>query len=471
MTIFKTLGKNLFCSAIGGIFSFNSICQQKPNIVVFIADDLGWEESTPYGNKVVQTPNLQRIADQGMRFNNFFLTASSCSPSRSGILSGLYPHSTGAMNLHEDMKPNVQLFPELLKNEGYYTMLVGKSHGTNNPQVKKKFDIASLVDWSKPWEMGNMWLTALNNAPKDKPFFLWASSIDPHRPYNQGVCPFTHKPEDVIVPPYLPDIPEMRKELAEYYDEISRFDQHVGMVLKYLEDTKQLDNTLIFVMSDNGRPFPQCKTRLNIQGLKSPFLVRFPKIVKPGSTTSSLISAVDMAPTILEIAGAKPLEKGQGKSFVKVLKNPATTFRDYVFGEHNWHSTMAFERVVISSKYIFIKNWLPDLNASPPPDPAREPAYQKMWKMYEERQLLPKYTDCFITPRDSFELFDAKTDIHCMQNLMHNPDYSKIAKRLKTKLYEWMKETGDYFPDRENLKPDNIDRRTGLPLEKNNKPE
>ena len=110
---------------------------EKPNIVIFIADDLGWEDSRPYGNLNVHTPNLQKLADEGMRFDNFFLTASSCSPSRSSMLSGLYPHNTGAMNLHTDMQPDVLLFSELLKEYGYYIMSIGKSHGTNHPEVQK----------------------------------------------------------------------------------------------------------------------------------------------------------------------------------------------------------------------------------------------------------------------------------------------------------------------------------------------
>ncbi len=188
-----------------------AMAQSLPNIIVFIADDLGWEDTSPYGNPVVRTPNIARLAAEGMRFDNFYLTASSCSPSRSSILSGLYPHNTGAMNLHENLSPEVELFPTLLSAAGYYTMLVGKSHGTNHPEVQQKFDVLHKADWSKPWTMGNMWLSALEVRPKDQPFFLWAASIDPHRPYKQGQYAYHHKPEEVILPPYYPDIPEIRE--------------------------------------------------------------------------------------------------------------------------------------------------------------------------------------------------------------------------------------------------------------------
>ena len=437
-----------------------------PNVVVFIADDLGWEDTAPYGNPVVKTPNLTRIATEGMRFDNFFLTASSCSPSRSSMLSGRYPHNTGAMNLHENMVPSVQLFPELLQEVGYYSMLIGKSHGTNHPAVKKKFDLLNLVNWNKPWLMGDMWLDALKNRPKNQPFFLWAASIDPHRPYNQGTYDYHHKPEEVILPPYYPDIPEMRKELAEYYDEISRFDQHVGMVLDYLEKSGELDNTIIVVISDNGRPFPQAKTRVNAPGVKSPLLVRYPPLVKKGSHSGSLVSAIDLAPTLLEMAGAKPLAHGQGSSFTKLFANPTAQIRPAAFAEHNWHGYRAFERAVITPKYLYIKNWLPDLRATPPGDPGREPAYQRMWQLYEADSLDAAFSDTFITPRDSVGLFDLTQDRHTMHSLVRNLKYQKETARLGKMLTDWMKKTGDVFPGRENLKPDEADRRTGLPLKK-----
>ena len=442
---------------------------KSPNIVVFIADDLGWEDSAPYGNPVVRTPNLSRIATEGMRFDNFFLTASSCSPSRSSILSGRYPHNTGAMNLHENMAPSVQLFPELLQDVGYYSMLVGKSHGTNLPAVKKKFDWLDMVDWSKPWTMGEMWLEALAKRPKDKPFFLWAASIDPHRPYNQGTYAYHHKPEEVILPPYYPDIPEMRKELAEYYDEISRFDQHVGLVLEALEKSGELDNTIIVVMTDNGRPFPQAKTRVNAPGVKSPLLIRYPPLVKKGSHSASLLSAIDLAPTLLEMAGAKPLTDGQGVPFTKLFSDPAAQIRPVAFAEHNWHGYRAFERAVITPKYLYIKNWLPDLRATPPGDPGREPAYQRMWQLYEADSLDAAFSDTFITPRDSTELFDLTQDIHTMHTLIHNPKYKQEAVRLDKMLADWMKKTGDFFPGRDKLKPDESDRRTGQFLKKEGK--
>lgn len=437
---------------------------KKPNIIVFIADDLGWEDLGVYGNPVVRTPNIDKLAKEGMRFNNFYLTASSSSPSRSSMLSGLYPHNTGAMNLHEEMSPEVLLFPELLKESGYYTMLIGKSHGTNKPEVKKKFDKMVLADWSKPWTMGDMWTEALDDRPKDKPFFMWAASIDPHRPYKQGTYANPHDPNKVIVPPYIPDIPEIREELADYYDEISRFDEHIGRVVDKLKSENLLDNTLIIILSDNGRPFFQCKTRVNVQGLKSPFIVHYPPLVKAGTQTNGIASAVDIAPTILELTGIKKPHGMQGISMVPILKNNATEIRQYAFGEHNWHVFMGFERVAISKEYVYIRNWIPELPIPPVAETLRMPAYKKILEMYLNNQLEEQYTDCFIAPRPSEELFNISNDIHCMKNLASLKKYQRTKEKMRIVLDAWQESTGDVFPGKDALKQDRNDRVTGAEL-------
>ena len=297
--------KNTFLLASSALLISSNLSmaakEKRPNILIFIADDLGWEEVGAYGHPVVKTPNIDWLASQGMRFDNFYLTASSSSPSRSSIFTGMYPSCTGARNLHENMPAYINLFPDMLKEKGYYTMLVGKTHGTNLPAVQKRFDYGSFIDWSKPWTMIDVWKNALNQRPKDKPFFLFAASIDPHRPFKQGNYEKPYLSEQVIVPPYLHDSPEMREELADYYNEISRFDDHVGQVLNLLKEEGELENTFIIVMSDNGRAFPQSKTRVNMQGIKSPFIVYYPPLIKKGTVTESLASAVDIAPTLLDV--------------------------------------------------------------------------------------------------------------------------------------------------------------------------
>jgi N-sulfoglucosamine sulfohydrolase len=438
----------------------------RPNIVVCIADDLGWEESSPYGNPAVSTPHLQRIAREGMRFDRFMLTASSCSPSRSSMFSGRYPHNTGAMNLHTDMKPSVELFIEPLRATGYHTMLIGKSHGTNHPEVVKKFDRMEKADWGRPWTMGDMWERALRERPPDRPFLLWAASIDPHRPYRQGTHAQPHDPAKVVVPPYLPDTPEIRSDLADYYDEIARFDEHVGRLLRVLSEQGVLDQTVVLVISDNGRAYPHSKTRVNLPGIKSPLLVRYPKLVPAGSVAPGLVSAVDLAPTILELANARPLAKTDGTSFVPILRDPAQRIRTAAFAEHNWHNYMAFERAVITETHVYVRNWLPELPASPPGEVVPLPFYQEMRRSFEAGTLPAAFADTFLKPRPPEELFDTARDPHCQHNLATDPFSSPVRQELERELLAWQERTGDAFPSRAQLKPDDIDRRTGTPLRK-----
>ncbi|WP_291592297.1 sulfatase family protein [Bacteroides sp.] len=439
--------------------------EKKPNILIFIADDLGWEEVGAYGHPVVKTPNIDWLASQGMRFDNFYLTASSSSPSRSSIFTGMYPSCTGARNLHENMPAYINMFPDRLHEKGYYTMLVGKTHGTNLPAVQKRFDYGSFIDWSKPWTMVDLWKDALKQRPKDKPFFMFAASIDPHRPFKQGEYEKPYLPDEVVVPPYLQDSPEMREELADYYNEISRFDNHVGQVLKLLREEGELENTFIIVMSDNGRAFQQSKTRVNMQGIKSPFIVYYSPLIKQGVVTESLASAVDIAPTLLDIAKVKRAAGLQGVSLLPVLKEPEAEVRKYAFAEHNWHVFKAYERALITKEYIYIRNWLPQLSNPVVVEVMTEPSYKTMLSAYEKGELPVVQQDCFISPRPEEELFYTIKDIHCLNNIANKKSMRKMKEKLNLILETWQMSIGDVF-DESKLKQDTSDRITGKTLKR-----
>lgn len=432
----------------------------KPNILIFIADDLGWEEVGAYGHQVIKTPNMDWLAQHGLRFDNFFLTASSSSPSRSSILTGMYPTCTRAQNLHDKLPSQVTLFPDYLQENGYYTMLVGKNHGMNTPKIEERFDYLKSV--GKPWKMGALWKEALCQRPKNKPFFMFAASLDPHRPYKQGISSVSYDPSEVIVPPYLPDSPEMREDIADYYDEVTRFDTHIGEILNLLHEENELDNTIIIVMTDNGRPFPQCKTRVNVQGIKSPFIVYYPRMVREGGVTASLASAVDIAPTLLEIAGVKRLSGLQGISLLPILKDTDVEVRKYAFAEHNWHAFKAYERAVITKDFIYIKNWLPHLSNPVVGDAMNTPAYAMMLNDFEKGRLEARYRDCFVAPRPEEELYVITNDIHCMNNVACKRSMKKELSRLRLALKAWQESIGDVFPGEEKLKSD--DKRFLRPL-------
>ncbi|MHC4356805.1 MAG: sulfatase family protein, partial [Planctomycetota bacterium] len=320
--------------------------KDRPNIVLIIADDMAWDDCGAYGHPTIRTPNIDKLAAEGMRFTNAFLTASSCSPSRASIITGRYPHNTDAEQLHWPVPAEQQTFVEILKEAGYWTTSAGKWH--LGDAVRDRFDVIHEADvsgfqlptgknGSAPAMIAReksgceRWLSTLRSRPKGKPFFLWLAALDPHRDYEQGIIAKPHRPEDVVVPPYLPDVPEVREDLALYYDEIARLDDYVGKVTDELAGQGVEDNTFVLFFSDNGRPFPRDKTTLYDGGIKTPWLVRWPGRVRAESLCRQLVSSVDIAPTVLALAGLKAPSCFQGRDFSPLLTDPKRKIRDYAY--------------------------------------------------------------------------------------------------------------------------------------------
>jgi N-sulfoglucosamine sulfohydrolase len=427
---------------------------KKPNFIVFIADDAAWNDCGPYGNNIIKTPNINKLGEEGLVFNNAFLTTSSCSPSRCSILTGRYPHSTGAPELHMPLPHDQLLFAGELQKAGYYTVVAGKYHiGDPRPE----FD---SIYGGGPSGCEN-WERAIQNRPKDKPFFLWLAAMDPHRKYQPNTIPEPHRPENVFVPPYLPDADSTRKDLALYYDEISRLDSYLGKVMQLLKEQGEDENTLVIYMTDNGRPFPRCKTRLYDSGIKTPFIVRWPEKIKKGRT-DALVSSIDIAPTFCELAGANLPETFQGVSFVPVLNDYSAEMRDYIVGEHNWHDYQAHERAIRNHHYLYIRNAFPELNASPPADAVGSLTYQEMIQMHKAGELNENQLDCFVVPRAAEELYDVVKDPHQFNNLAENPEYADALQQMRDLLDNWIAEYNDTIP--KHPTPDKFDRWTGKRL-------
>jgi arylsulfatase A-like enzyme len=178
----------------------------------------------------------------------------------------------------------------------------------------------------------------------------------------------------------------------------------------------------------------------------------------------SLVSSVDIAPTFLELAGVKKSPTFQGKSFTKLLTDPKTSIRDFIYAEHNWHDFQAHERGVRSDRFLYIRNAFPNLTGSPPADAVRSPTYQSMIKLEVQGKLPEKQRGCFITPRPAEELYDVKNDPHCLKNLAADKSYAETLNTLRTALDRWIEDTNDRVP--ENPTPDKFDRQTGKQLSK-----
>lgn len=430
--------------------------QKKPNVVIIIADDAGWNDFGAYGNPGVRTPNIDRLASEGMLFANAFVTTSSCSPSRASILTGMYPHNTGAQELHMHLPAGRNLFAGALQQAGYYTAASGKWH-----IGPKRAEFDSIYDVRDPSGAAD-WVRALENRPSGKPFFMWFAAVDPHRPYQENIIGQPHQLQEVIVPPFLPDNEFTRKDFALYYDELARLDMYVGKVLDELDRQGVAENTMVIFMTDNGRPFPRCKTRMLDDGLKSPFIIRWPAVVEAGSTSNSLISSVDIAPTLCELAAAETLPQFQGVSFVPVLKDPGATVRNFVVGEHNWHDYQAYARSVRTAGYLYIRNAYPQLNANPPADAAGSITFREMVRLYHEGALAEPFLDCFTVPRKEEELYDLSADPLQVTNLADVAEYADALQNMRQILDQWITETNDTIPA--VATPDMFDRWTGKKL-------
>ena len=353
----------------------------QPNIVLIIADDMNWNDCGAYGHPHIRTPHVDALAKLGMRFDNAYLTASSCSPSRASIITGRYPHNTGAEQLHWPLPPGSDTFAEQLKSIGYYTAAAGKWHLGNH--VKGHFDMvreASTAGFVLPSGKGNEparmvakqpsgceeWVATIRSLPKDRPYFVWLAALDPHRAYEHDTLRPPHKLSDIIVPKHLPDTPEVREDLRMYYDEIGRLDAYVGKVIDEIKRRNETQNTIVWFISDNGRPFPRDKTTLYDGGIKAPWIVKWPAHIKAGVVSKSLVSSVDIAPTLIEIAAGEVPDSFEGVSIRPIFQNTESIVRRFVFAEDHWHDYEDHARAIFDGRYKLIRNDYADLpgNAS-----------------------------------------------------------------------------------------------------------
>jgi N-sulfoglucosamine sulfohydrolase len=426
------------------IFSQNT----KPNIIIFIADDVSWNDFGCYGNQAVKTPNIDKIAGTSVKFNNAFLTTSSCSPSRVSILTGRYPHNTGAPELHMPILPEMPNLPKTLKSSGYYTVAAGKFH--EGDHMKEVYDVMySRKDGPDGNGDGgeNNWVRSIADRPKEKPFFMWYAAHDAHRVWGTNEYAGSNNPDLVRVPPYMVDNEVTRKDFAMYYDEITRFDAFIGMVIEQLKKESILDNTILVIMADNGRPFPRCKTRMYDDGIKTPLIIQWlGGGVLKNKTTDAIVSAIDIMPTLLDMSDVPIPGSVQGKSFKKILKDEKSAFRNLAFAEHNWHDYEAYERMVRTKDFLYIYNARPQYPQSTSGDNHRDSSFQELVKTWKKGKLSPLQFQNFIAPRPFEELYDLQNDPMQLYNVSAEPAYQKILTGLREIKNEWQQQTGDTEP-------------------------
>ena len=422
------------------------------NVVFFVADDHGAEALGAYGNRVVQTPRIDQVASEGVRFTHGFATTASCSASRSVLLTGVHNHRNGQYGHeheyhHFSAFPNVRSLPVMLAEAGYRTARGGKFHVAPD-SVYHFQQVVTLPT-----------LEAFITADSAKPFFVYYGTHEPHRPFKHDAEDRVD-PRNVVVPPWLPDIPEVRDELALYYASVRSVDKAFGMLVDTLKRTGTYEETLIVYLSDNGAPFPGSKTNVYEPGIRLPLIVREPGRARRGSVNAAMVSWVDIAPTILDFAGIQvtplvssaPVAPGQfrndtpaiqGRSFLGILAQEQPVGWDEVYASHTFHEiTMYYPmRVVRTRTHKLIWNI-----AHPLPYPFASDLFEsKSWQGALARELTtfgPRTIQAY-TQRPAFELYDLERDPLESTNLAADPKHAPVLAALKAKIKAFQERTGD----------------------------
>ena len=424
-----------------------------PNILFCLADDWGWPPAGFDQPTIVRTPSFDRVAAQGTYFPHAFSAAPSCTPSRAAILTGQAPHRLAeGGNLHGFLPARFPVYPDLLEQAGYIVGLKGKGWGPGNFKAGGRTRNPAGPTFTGFTEF-------LKTVPGDKPFCFWFGSQDPHRPYDKGAgVAAGMNPAAVRVPPYLPDTPEIRSDILDYYTEVQRFDRDVGEVLTALEASGRASNTIVVISGDNGWPFPRSKANLYDAGTRQPLALRWPARFPGGKTNDAFVNLADLAPTFLEAAGLKPPPEMTGKSLLPLLAGNNQADRDAVFVERERHANVRAgdlsypARAIRTKDFLYIRNFRPD--RWPAGDPEKWVAVGPFGDCdgspskdfildHRDDPAFAKFFALDFAKRPAEELYELKTDPHQIRNVAGEKQFAEAQQRLRTRLDRWLKETND----------------------------
>ncbi|MCY3552786.1 MAG: sulfatase-like hydrolase/transferase [Candidatus Poribacteria bacterium] len=416
----------------------------RPNILW-----ISLEDTTPrfgcYGDLIARTPNIDRLAAGGCRFPNAFSTAGVCSPSRSAIITGMYQTSIGThhhrtTHTHESTPdlptpysvvppPYVKTFTEYLRGAGYYC--------TNNSKTDYQFT-PPITAWDDNSNQGH-W----RNRAEGQPFFSVFNPIVTHESgmWEREDRPLTTNPDDVELPPYLPDTPKARAALARQYDNLATADARVGELLDQLEEDGLAENTIVFLWSDHGEGLPRGKRWPYDAGIRIPLIVRWHEELNPGSESDQLVSLIDLGPTVLSLCDVQAPQHLQGQPFL----GPQKVEREYIFATRD-RLDLSYHmlRAVRDKKYKYIRNYYPEKSYLHW-DPYRNshPVMQEMWRLHTEGKLEGDQLVMFQSPCPTEELYDVENDTYELNNLAENAAYANVLKRMQETLTGWQTEFGD----------------------------
>ncbi len=455
-----------------------NVQQKRPNILWLVTEDMG-AYIPPFGDSTVVTPNLSKLAAQGVVYPNLYSTSGVCAPSRAAIATGMYPSSIGANHMRVNSytevtglpkyeavpPPEVKMISELLRENGYYC--------TNNYKTDYQFRApATAWDESSPYAH---W----RNKKKEQPFFAVFNFTETHesglfepygfreietRHYHAGDRNFEwknkgashaknrmteaetpiHLPKDTKfnIPPYLPDTPAVQRDMWKLYNNIAEMDRQVGAVLEQLKTDGELENTIIFFYGDHGGPLPREKRLIYDSGLNTPMIIRFPKQLHAGTVDKRMISFVDFAPTLLSLIGETPKAYSQGSAFLGKYKADAREFIHAAADRFDAERDVI--RAVRDNRFKYIRNYKPEKGYYLPITyRERIPAMQELLKLKAKGQLTEAQMQWFRTHKPKEELFDCEADPYELNNLAALPEYKATLERLSAEMDRWLQAIDD----------------------------
>jgi len=441
--------KSFFGIGVASALAFNLYAQERlshPNILWISTEDMSPHLGC-YGDKTANTPNIDKLASQGIRYTNVFTTAAISAPVRAGIITGMYQTSIGCMHMRTTsyrrsadnplqftaVPPHyVKAFTEYLRIAGYYC--------TNNSKTDYQFARDPVP--ASIWDECSRNAHYKNRPDKKQPFFSVFNWTGTHESQNWNINNVRTDPEKINVPPYYPDNEIIRKNLAKMYDNIARLDSVVGTLIRELELEGELDNTIIFFWGDHGDGLPRCKRWLYDSGLNIPLIIKWPDRSYAGTVDDRLISSIDFGPTVLSLAGIPVPAHMQGIPFLGIQKGEP---RDAVFAARDRvDESYDMIRSVRTSNCLYIRNYYP--NEPFPiwiPYLSNMPMFREILRLDADGKLSGAQKAWMAYSRPPEELYDIKTDPYQINNLINEPNLKNVLKGMRERLDKWTLETGD----------------------------
>jgi N-sulfoglucosamine sulfohydrolase len=445
----------------------------KPNILLILSDDHSVPHLGCYGSPNVITPHLDAFAAQGMRLNRAYTTSPQCAPSRASIFAGRSPVALGVTRFTQPAPGETVFFTDVLRRHGYWAGIDGRHHHLDgrrfeDPHVAealesaglkyldRKFDHVRILSTKDEENLGRLagWFgEALDKVPPGKPFFLYFGFSQPHRSWTEKPRGVTFDPARLVLPPDMPDLPEVRADYAMFLYSVYNLDRGFGILMKILAERALAENTLVVFMGDNGEALLRGKGTLYQRGTHVPLLVRWPGRITAGSQSDVLISGEDLGPTVLEAAGLPVPAAMTGVSFLPALRGERFAGRDHVFAERGWHygpitrtDGLDLSRSITSKRHSFIYNVLPD-RAYMAVDMPNTSAWRALIEARDAGTLSALHRRLlFQKPRPVFELYDLETDPYELNNLAGQRATEAIETALRNELAKWMVREGDFLP-------------------------